>query len=86
MPRWMQDAGELPISGVAVMLQDAAGNPARDINNNFVPNQVTDGSGMYLFTNLKPGVGCMVVFVTPEWLHTYGSEYTWMIRRTVMRM
>ena len=43
-----------------------AGNPARDINNNLVPNQVTDGSGDVFIYELEAGSRlCVVVFVTP---------------------
>ena len=54
------------ISGVVVMLQDAAGNPALDINGNVVASTTTNGSGFYQFTNLKPGVVYVVKFTTPS--------------------
>ena len=62
----VQDAGETPISGVTVMLQDAAGNPALDINNNPVASTTTNASGLYQFTNLKPGVVYVVKFTAPN--------------------
>lgn len=43
----VQDAGETGISGVQVILFDAAGDP--------VDSTTTDGTGKYLFPNLLPG-------------------------------
>jgi choice-of-anchor A domain-containing protein len=61
-----QDSGEPFISNVTVSLQDASGNPALDVNGNPVPNTTTNGVGVYGFTNLKPGVGYVVVFSKPS--------------------
>ncbi|MBK9564488.1 MAG: carboxypeptidase regulatory-like domain-containing protein [Saprospiraceae bacterium] len=62
----VQDSGEPGISGVSVSLEDAAGNPARDINNNIIPATTTGTNGQYQFTNLKPGVVYVVKFNTPN--------------------
>jgi protocatechuate 3,4-dioxygenase beta subunit len=43
----IQDAGERGVSGVTVILYDAAGNP--------VASTITDANGNYLFANLNPG-------------------------------
>ncbi|MBK9151779.1 MAG: carboxypeptidase regulatory-like domain-containing protein [Saprospiraceae bacterium] len=61
----IQDAGEPGIAGVVVMLEDGSGNPATDINGNVVASVVTNASGQYGFTNLKPGVGYVVKFTKP---------------------
>ncbi|MBK9151776.1 MAG: hypothetical protein IPM26_12625 [Saprospiraceae bacterium] len=61
----IQDAGEPGIAGVVVMLEDGGGNPATDINGNVVASVVTNASGQYGFTNLKPGVGYVVKFTKP---------------------
>ena len=51
-----QDADETGISGVKVSLFDADGStPATDMNGSAVASVTTDGSGKYLFENLKPG-------------------------------
>ena len=52
----VQDAGEAGLSGVTVVLLDAAGNTKG--------SQVTDVNGNYLFTNLVPGA-YLVQFVAP---------------------
>jgi protocatechuate 3,4-dioxygenase beta subunit len=62
----VQDSGEPGISGVTVMLEDASGNPARDINNNIITATTTGANGQYQFTNLKPGVVYVVKFTTPS--------------------
>ncbi|MBK8055291.1 MAG: carboxypeptidase regulatory-like domain-containing protein [Saprospiraceae bacterium] len=61
----VQDSGEPGISGVTVSLEDASGNPARDINNNIIPGTTTGTNGQYQFTNLKPGVVYVVKFTAP---------------------
>jgi hypothetical protein len=48
------------------MLEDASGNPARDINNNIITATTTGANGQYQFTNLKPGVVYVVKFTTPS--------------------
>ena len=60
-----QDNGELPIANVTVSLQNSAGGPALDINGNIVSNTTTNSSGIYSFTNLKPGTDYVVVFTAP---------------------
>lgn len=62
----VQDAGEPGISGVIVNIEDASGNPARDINNNIITATTTGANGQYQFTNLKPGVIYVVKFNTPS--------------------
>jgi protocatechuate 3,4-dioxygenase beta subunit len=62
----VQDVGEPGISGVTVSLEDASGNPARDINNNIITATTTGTNGQYQFTNLKPGVVYVVKFNTPS--------------------
>ncbi|RRR71813.1 MAG: hypothetical protein EI684_10980 [Candidatus Viridilinea halotolerans] len=46
---------DTPLAGATVELLDGDGNPARDANGDLVPNQLTDDTGTYRFTNLKPG-------------------------------
>ena len=43
------------VAGVVVMLLDAAGDPARDIDGNLVAAVETDDDGNYSFANLAPG-------------------------------
>ena len=51
-----QDADESGISGAKVSLFDADGTtPATDINGSAIAMVMTDGTGSYLFENLKPG-------------------------------
>lgn len=51
----IQDAGELPLSGVTIELLDANGDPARDAMGNLVQAQITDANGYYFFDGLLPG-------------------------------
>jgi SdrD B-like domain len=61
-----QDPSEPVIANVVVSLEDASGNQATDINGNLVPSTTTNTSGIYSFTNLKPGVEYVVKFTTPS--------------------
>ncbi|MBK9151772.1 MAG: carboxypeptidase regulatory-like domain-containing protein [Saprospiraceae bacterium] len=81
----IQDAGEPGIAGVVVMLEDGSGNPATDINGNVVASVVTNASGQYGFTNLKPGVGYVVKFTKPAGYEATAKDQEEMIRRTAMR-
>ena len=55
----IQDGGDQPLSGVTVNLYDAS-----DLSTP-IATDVTDGSGLYLFTNLDPDLDYVVEFVTP---------------------
>ncbi|MBK7635345.1 MAG: carboxypeptidase regulatory-like domain-containing protein [Saprospiraceae bacterium] len=70
----VQDAGEPGIGGVTVRLEDAAGNQARDINNNLVANATTGTNGQYQFTNLRPGVVYVVNFIAPNGFTTTSKD------------
>ncbi|MEP6986432.1 MAG: SdrD B-like domain-containing protein, partial [Chloroflexota bacterium] len=50
-----QDSGEPGVAGVTVRLLDASGNQATDDNGVLIPDVVTNASGAYSFTNLRPG-------------------------------
>jgi uncharacterized repeat protein (TIGR01451 family) len=50
-----QDAGEAGVPGVTVRLLNSSGVQATDDNGVPIPDQVTDASGFYSFTNLRPG-------------------------------
>ena len=52
-----------PLAGATVELRDSGGNPVTDITGATVANQTTDATGIYSFTNLRPGD--YVVRVTP---------------------
>ena len=55
----VQDAGETPIGGVVVMLQDAAGNPALDINGNVVASTTTECQWLLPVYELEARSWCM---------------------------
>lgn len=59
----VQDAGELPASGVTVNLQDSSGTQ--------IASTTTDASGFYSFTNLWPSTDYRVEFVAPS-----GASFT----------
>ena len=50
-----QGVTEVGVAGVTVALQDAAGASVNDASGNPVGTTTTDGSGLYLFPNLRPG-------------------------------
>jgi LPXTG-motif cell wall-anchored protein len=60
----LQDAGEQVLPGVTVRLLNPDGSPALDIDGNPVPDEVTDGAGLYFFDNLAPG-NYIAEFVLP---------------------
>ncbi|WP_223623118.1 SdrD B-like domain-containing protein [Microbacterium sp. EST19A] len=51
----IQDAGEVPVSGVTVILLNADGTPALDGDGDPVAPATTDATGHYVFDNLVPG-------------------------------
>jgi len=51
----IQDAGELGVEGVTVVLLNADGTPVTDLAGNPVGPAVTDSNGQYSFDNLPPG-------------------------------
>jgi len=63
----IQDGGELGYAGVTVTLQ-RFGGPATDVNGNPLVPVVTDGSGMYEFMNVRPGLYDILVTPPPMWL------------------
>ena len=64
----IQDAGEPGIENATVTLLDSAGNPVNDMDGNPVASVATDASGVYHFTNLRPGD--YLVQVTPPATYT----------------
>jgi len=50
-----QDAGEPGIPGVTVALTDQSGNPVTDVLGNAIASTTTDSSGIYGFSNVRPG-------------------------------
>ena len=58
----VQGAGEIGLGGVNVTLKDA--------NGNVVVTKVTDGNGIYLFTDVKPGTYTVVFTAPADWTFT----------------
>ncbi|MBK7807584.1 MAG: hypothetical protein IPJ51_15015 [Saprospiraceae bacterium] len=70
----IQDMGEIGVSGIQVNLTGVA-NDGTPVNT----SQPTNGSGLYLFTNLKPGVYTVQVVKPVEYVFSpanVGSDDT----------
>ncbi len=64
-----QDAGEPGLPGVTVNLLDGAGNPMLDGLGNPITT-MTDGNGLYLFTNLAAGTYSIGFVIPPTYAFT----------------
>ncbi len=72
-----QEGSERGLTGVILSLVDGAGNPARDVDGNIVPDTVTDPTGHYLFPRLAPGTYRVVIREPAGYEPTVPGSGTW---------
>ncbi len=68
-----QSSGDTPVQGVTIRLLDSTGVQAVDERGNVIPDQTSDASGAYNFTELRPGTYALAFSTLPA-NYTYAQR------------